>query len=422
MPTPSHSSPPRVAVTGLGGYARHHHLKLQILERAGLCRVVATCDPALAQMLPQSTDLNLAARGVQLFPGFEAMLDGMAGAVDAITLPTPIHTHAPLHRACVERGIAVYLEKPPTLWWEELESMITTDTRARYATEVGFNFITEPARAELKARLLAGEFGKLQSAAFLGLWPRPVTYFTRNNWAGKMFRAESPIPLLDSCVGNAMGHYVQNLLNWAGAESVGFATVLDVRSSLYRAHAIQGPDTVFAEARTPEGVTLRFAATHACPQESEGHAEYLFCERAQLRYVTDHACDILWADDRRETIDLRTQGDWQERNFKRFFAYLAGKHNAPVVSLRDCRPFVAWNDLIFAASPGIAQFPDNVIEWLAGKTIPAPLGLTAALRAFAEAGHWPDENKNLPWAREPGRAYLGDLGIALAKIRAMAGN
>jgi predicted dehydrogenase len=519
-----------VAVTGLGGYARHHHLKLQRLEAEGLCRVVATCDPSLGQMLPPSADLRLAARGVKTFSSFEAMLEGSATGLDAITLPTPIHTHAPMHRACVERGVPVYLEKPPTLWWEELETMIATDARAVRATEVGFNFITEPARAALKARLLAGEFGALRAAAFLGLWPRPAAYFKRNDWAGKIFRAGAPVPLLDSCVGNAMGHYVQNLLYWAGpgpagikedinrddmiaaitqtirdssakgggfgrdlhaeinpktgalqvwasfkvvdsiadpateillekarhytssakpgdlitkeidpallgriaaqtarrvimqrrATPAGFATVLDVRSSLHRAHDIAGPDTVFAEGRTPDGVALRFAATHACPPESEGHAEYLFCEHAQLRYVTDRDCEIRWTDGRRETIDLRTQGDWQERNFRRYFDYLAGKHAAPVVSLRDCRPFVAWNDLIFAAARGISTFAREQMDYFSGGTIPAPRGLTAALRDFAETGRWPHESGDYIWAREPGRAHLADLPLALGKIRALA--
>ena len=421
MPVSPHSSPPRVAVTGLGGYARHHHLTLHRLEAAGLCRVVATCDPSLDKLLPASADLQLAARGVKVYPSFAAMLEGVAGAAEAVTIPTPIHEHAPMHRACLERGHAVYLEKPPTLWWEELEAMIGDDARAPRATEVGFNFITEPARAALKARLLAGEFGQLRAAAFVGLWPRPRAYFQRNNWAGKIFRAGATVPLLDSCVGNAMGHYMQNLLHWAAPAPAGFATVLDVRSSLYHAHAIEGPDTVFAEARTPEGVVLRIGATHACPPESEGHAEYLFCERAQLRYITDRECAITWSDGRRETVDLRTQGDWQERNFRRFFDYLAGKHAAPVVSLRDCRPFVAWNDLIFAATPGIAPFPPAVVEWQAKDTIPAPRGLPAALRDFAETGRWPNENKNLPWARESGRAHLSDLPQALVKIRALTG-
>ncbi len=39
------------------------------------------------------------------------------------------------------------------LWWEELETMIAAEARARHATEVGFNFITEPARQALKTRL-----------------------------------------------------------------------------------------------------------------------------------------------------------------------------------------------------------------------------------------------------------------------------
>jgi len=420
MSAPPILTPPRVAVTGLGGYARHHHLTLQRLEQAGLCRVVATCDPSLDKMLPASADLQLAARGVKTYPSFAAMIEGSAGAVDAVTIPTPIHEHAPMHRLAVERGLAVYLEKPPTLWWEELETMIDTDARASRATEVGFNFITEPARWALKVRLLAGEFGQLQAAAFAGRWPRPKTYFLRNDWAGKIFRPGAPVPLLDSCFGNAMGHYVQNLLHWAGPAPAGFATVLDVRASLYQAHAIEGPDTVFAEARTPEGVVLRFAATHACPPESEGHAEYLFCERAQLRYVTERECEIRWVDGRRETIDLRTQGDWQERNFRRFFDYLAGRHTAPVVSLRDCRPFVAWNDLVFAAAPGIAPFPPEVVDWHANNTIPAPRGLTDALRDFAETGRWPHENKNLSWAREPGRGHLSELPQTLAKIQALA--
>ncbi len=420
MPDSTHPCLPRLAVTGLGGYARHHHLILQRLESAGLCRVVATCDPSPDKTLPQSADLRLAARGVKFFPSFEAMLDGIIGAADAVTIPTPIHWHAPMHRDCVERGLPVYLEKPPTLWWEELEAMIAVEAQAPRATEVGFNFITEPARQALKARLLAGEFGALRAASFWGRWPRPAAYFQRNNWAGKLFLPGSAVPLLDSCVGNAMGHYVQNLLYWAGPAAATFATVQETRASLYRAHAIQGTDTVFAEARTPEGVVLRVAATHACPPESEGHAEYLSCERAQLQYVTDVACLIRWSDGRLETIDLTTQGDWQERNFRRYFDFLGGRHPWPVVSLRDCRAFVAWNDLIFAATPGISTFGPDCLAYHSGGTIPAPTGIAAAVQDFAESGRWPHENPSLVWANPPGRAHLADLPLALVKIRALA--
>jgi len=418
--SPSPSSPPRIAVTGLGGYARHHHLTLQRLEAAGLCRVVATCDPSPEKMLPQSADLNLETRGVKIFSSFAAMVDNVAGAADAVTIPTPIHLHAPMHRACVERGLPVYLEKPPTLWWEELESMISVESKATRATEVGFNFITEPARQALKARLLAGEFGRLRAASFWGRWPRPAAYFQRNYWAGKILLPDSPIPLLDSCVGNAMGHYLLNLLDWAGPDAASFATIQEVQASLYRAHAIQGTDTVFAEARTPDGVVLRIGVTHSCPPESEGHAEYLSCDLAQLHYVTDRACVIHWVDGRQETIDLTTQGNWQERNFRRYFDFLAGHQAAPVVSLRNCRAFVAWNDLIFAATPGITTLAGPEITWHKDHSIPAPDGIVAAVQDFAESGRWPHESPALSWARPPGRVHLADLPLALPRIRALA--
>jgi predicted dehydrogenase len=324
-----------------------------------------------------------------------------------------------MHRACVGRGFAVYLEKPPTLWWNELEEMIAADARAARATEVGFNFISEPARQALKARLLAGEFGALREAAFVGCWPRAENYFTRNDWAGRLFAPGSDVPLLDSCAGNAMGHYLQNLLFWAGPQPGEFAEVRKVRAGLYRANAIEGTDTVFAEAETPAGVVLRFGSTHACAPHEEGHAEYLVCENARLRYITDRDCEIAWKDGRREVIDLRAQGDWQERNFRRYFEYLAGRHAAPVVSLRDCRAFVAWYDLMFGASPGITTIGAEFLEMHKHGTLRAVKGLAAAVEKFAVAGRWPHEDKDLRWAREPGHAHLADLPLVWAKIRGL---
>jgi predicted dehydrogenase len=422
MPAPAQFLP-RIAVTGLGGYSRHHHLTLQRLEREGCCRVVATCDPASEAVLPAFADLRLAERGVRVYADFATMLEALPGAADAVTLPTPIHLHAPMHRACVERGLPVYLEKPPTLWWEELEDMIAIDARATRPTEVGFNFTSEPARQALKARLVAGEFGRLIEASFWGSWPRPEGYFTRNNWAGRLFPPGGTVPLLDSCIGNAMGHFVQNLLFWAAPQPAGFATVMEVRASLYRAHAITGTDTVFAEARTAEGVVLRVAATHASAPPREEHAEWVRCERAQWRYVTGQECEILWDDGRREQLDLRADADWQERNFRQYFKYLAGEQAGPVNSLAACRPFVAFNDLLYAATPGIIEVGGTLVDSLSHGSqggYRAIRGVVPALQRWAEAGEWPG-GPNSPWAREPGRAHLADLPMVAVKLRALAG-
>src|SRR5207237_9307357 len=120
--------------------------------------------------------------------------------------------HAEMHAAATARGLPVYLEKPPTLDHVELEAMIRSDAQARKASLVGFNFIIEKARLSLKERLLAGEFGAVRGATLSALWPRPASYFARNNWGGRLLVDGHVV--LDSCFGNAMAHFVHNLLFW----------------------------------------------------------------------------------------------------------------------------------------------------------------------------------------------------------------
>src|SRR5262249_24739840 len=186
--------------------------------------------------------------------------------------------HAEMHRASVELGIPVYLEKPPTLDYLELEDMIVRDRQARKSSFVGFNFIIEKPRLALKERLLAGEFGTVRAATLQALWPRPADYFRRNSWAGRLMMDDRVV--LDSCFGNANAHFVHNLLFWTGGtELYSWAQPAAVRAELYRAHAIEGADTFFVEADTTTGITLRFALSHACSGQST-QSEIVLCDKA----------------------------------------------------------------------------------------------------------------------------------------------
>ena len=166
--------PLRVAIVGMGGFARNHHDSLRTLEASGGCRVVATCDPHRTQFqfTTRQREWDFAGRGVHVYSDYITMLDSHATELDFVTIPTPIPLHAPMHRACVERNIPCYLEKPPTLFWAELDSMLEVETSASQSTQVGFNYIIEEPRRELKRRLLDGEFGRLNRAGFVGHWPR----------------------------------------------------------------------------------------------------------------------------------------------------------------------------------------------------------------------------------------------------------
>lgn len=156
---------PRIGIIGLGGFAGAHHDELLELERKGKCRVICTCDPHPEAFADRQAILDFEGRGVRVFDDYRAMLDECAEELDIVSIPAPPNLHAEMHLACVERGIAVYLEKPPTLDFRELETMIQAETRVEKLTNVGFNYAAEESRLSLKRRLLAGEFGQVKEYA-----------------------------------------------------------------------------------------------------------------------------------------------------------------------------------------------------------------------------------------------------------------
>lgn len=103
----------RAAIFGMGGFARLHHESLQALEAEGTTQLVATCD-LRPENFPELT-ASLEARGTRIYRDYHELLKNHAHELDFATVATPIPLHAPMHRACVEHGVAVYLEKPPTL-------------------------------------------------------------------------------------------------------------------------------------------------------------------------------------------------------------------------------------------------------------------------------------------------------------------
>lgn len=400
----------KVAVIGLGGYARHHHESLLKLEAEGIVQVVATCDTQLEKFAATGTLDALKERGIAIYDDYIVMLDAHREELDFVTIPTPIPLHAPMHRACVERGLAVYLEKPPTLDWREMEAMLEVEQGARFATQVGFNFIVETPRQSIKARLLAGEFGALKSAGFVGLWPRSDTYYQRAAWAGKL--RTGPNLILDSCIGNALAHYIHNLLFWYGqGELLSWGEVESVEAELYRAHPIESFDTVFARGLC-NGLPVYAAASHA-GSGGTWHREWLECENATINYTaTDKTYEITWADGRQESG--ATDGGWSDnllvRNLRHYIRYLNGEEPRALITLEDSRPFVHFNDLVFVAANHITTVPANFVtrETKGLDTFLTIQGIDEELRDFIQGRQLPSE-KGVPWAKPGGSALKNEL-------------
>ncbi len=403
----SEKTPIRVGIIGLGGYANTHHEAVLRLEAVNEARLICTCDPSLSPFSEDKLSLDFSRRGVKFFDNYQAMLKACADQLDLVVIPTPLALHAEMHKACVDAGIACYLEKPPTLDESELERMIQVDQRAHRKTLVGFNYIIEPARLAIKQRLLSGEFGPVKQASFLGFWSRPRSYFKRNHWSGRLLIEDQLV--LDSCLGNALSHFVQNLLFWVGNKSlISLGETSEVRARLYRAHAIEGADTFFVEA-VVNGVLLRLVISHAC-KEKEVNTEIVACERATIRYIAGSASEIVWQDGRSESIGV-TPFDTPYMNHLDHYRYLRGETDRPAITLEECRSFVHLNDLSYISSETIENIaPEHiVIEEEDERThIPTIINLSDYSQRFLDEGIWPNLGSR-KFPNGPGTAKISDL-------------
>lgn len=413
-------TPIRIGIIGMGGFAGTHHNAVLRLEERGHARLICTCDPAPQSFAAEQQLWRFAQRRVEVFTDYRAMLQAQHANLDMVVIPTPIPLHAEMHQAATAYGLPTYLEKPPTLDWAELQKMIAADVRARRASLVGFNFLLEKCRLSLKERLLSGEFGAVRGATLSALWPRPAEYFARNAWAGRLVVDNRLV--LDSCFGNAMCHFVHNLLFWTGRPDLfSWAQVAAVRAELYRAHAIEGADTFFVETDTADGVTLRLAVSHACAGTS-GHCEMVLCDKATLRYSVAQQIEVRWNDGRVERLSTEPFDSLLE-NYLEYFRYLQGETQRPATTLVDSRPFVTLNDLAYVSSGHITSLPSHLISQQRDekeqKVYLHVNGMAAAHENFLVRGVWPGASG---WGREPADVVTqADLGRFESTVRAMAG-
>ncbi|MFV0415048.1 MAG: Gfo/Idh/MocA family protein [Chthoniobacterales bacterium] len=414
----SDNTPIRVCIAGIGGFAAQHHKAVYALEQQGLLKLIATCDPNYQTPALQKIagEMEFEKRGVQVYADFNELLAKHEEQLQLITLPVPIRFHAPMHAVCVGLGIPCYLEKPPTLNPRELEEMIAVDKRAAKATQVGFNFIVESWRHELKERLLSEEFGKLQRISFLGEWPRDAKYYARAPWAGKLLGEDGTL-ILDSCFGNAMAHYTHNALFFAGqGEVFSWAEPQQIRTELYRANPIQSFDTLFSEATTDVGIPIRIAMSHATsPEAGTVSLETLHCEKARIEIVPYNGAKIIYHDGEEKELHKVDGEDLVQTNFRHYLNYLQGKAARPTTLLKDSRPFVAWNAMNFVAAGKITNIPNDqitgIIDSGTESNVQVINGISEALAHFLKTGQTPSES-GIPWGRAGGSAEITPQNLA----------
>lgn len=148
-------SAPRLGFVGLGWIGR---MRMEAVEAAGAGEVAALCEPAPERLA------ELAAERPHAAP-FAAYHDLLAAAgdlaLDGVLIATPNALHAPQAIAALERGLAVFCQKPLAVDAAEAERVIAAARAADRSLGVDYSYRHTDGARELARRLAAGDLGRV---------------------------------------------------------------------------------------------------------------------------------------------------------------------------------------------------------------------------------------------------------------------
>jgi len=380
---PAINDRPRIALIGISGYGRIHLQLARERRERGEIDITAATVINPAEEVEAIGDLR--SHGCAIYSSYEEMLRREAGRIDLCLIPTGIHWHARMTIAALRAGANVLVEKPLAGSLADVDAVRAAEREFGRFVAVGFQDHYDPGTVWLKTELLNGAIGEIQSVRFLGLWPRSRSYFTRNDWAG---RAEvNGVPVLDSPLNNAFGHFVMLSLYFASLRPQTAADAKVDGVELFRAHDIPSFDTAVVMSHTPQGVKLWFGVSHASQETIE--PEIIIrgtTGEAYWRY--EHEA---WLRDAKGRKLSRPLPDTTETRRTMMAAVLARLHdpNVPVCGVEMAARHTALIEAIHGAAP-IHAFPRERINWIgdgAPTAVPDVIGLAPALREAFSACH-----------------------------------
>jgi predicted dehydrogenase len=150
-------SAPRLGFVGLGWIGR---MRLDALAEAGAAEVAAVCESAPERLNQAGEAHPEAAR----FTDYGGLIE-RAGELklDGVVIATPNSLHAPQTLAALERGLAVFCQKPLALSAGEARDMVDAARKADRLLGVDYSYRFTDGARELKRIVGAGELGRIFS-------------------------------------------------------------------------------------------------------------------------------------------------------------------------------------------------------------------------------------------------------------------
>ncbi len=125
---------------------------------AGPINMIAVCDV-------HEGNRNAAAGrfpGAKTFADWRELLDRLDKQIDAVSVSTPDHTHAPISMSAIHRGKHVYCQKPLTHTIHEARQIAAAARKAKVVTQMGIQVHSSIEYRMATALIQAGTIGRIK--------------------------------------------------------------------------------------------------------------------------------------------------------------------------------------------------------------------------------------------------------------------
>lgn len=227
----------KVAVIGLGDVSSVHLGAIQSNENV---KLAAVCD------IDESKNTI---EGTNFYTDYNEMLE--KEKLDCVHICLPHHLHYAVTKACVKKGIHVFLEKPLA---HDLESANKIVQLERDYPNVKIciclqNRLNESVEVLLE-KIESGKYGKVTGVKGLVTWHRPESYYTTKPWRAQMDLAGGGVMINQSI-------HTLDLVQLFGGDIQSIRGSIDILSD----YDIEVEDTATAKINFKNGATGLFFAT-----------------------------------------------------------------------------------------------------------------------------------------------------------------
>lgn len=379
-----------MALFGAGGFGASHLAAIEGLAAEGLMELVAVADPFFEQLAEVKSRVE--SRGVSWFEDFNELLSTVSDRLDAVAIAAPIPWHLPMLTSALDRGLAVYLEKPPVPLLQDFRKVVSRLEAERVA--VGFHLIADPVLWRLKRAMLDGSFGRITRITASACWPRFTSYYERAGWAGRMWWRDMPV--FDGPATNALAHVVHNLMFLGGATDEAFAVPEEMRGEIYRARAMESYDLCCMAGSWPSDVRFSLALSHAAKQRDNWEI-VVHGEKGEAR-LFDSGKSFSSTVALPEPLTPTPIEAVRDACWRNFHSFATGTIAKPFTSLADCRAYVASTNAMLLSSGGIHGVPADACHAFEtdGNAGVAVKGVSELVRSAHEGKLFSE--LSLPWA------------------------